>query len=45
MDSLVQSLREKGIFNPEEVEYACLEDHGKLSVKKKSDYEWVTRRI
>jgi len=44
MDSLVQSLREKGIFNPEEVEYACLEDHGKLSVKKKSDYEWVTRK-
>ncbi|MFC5406508.1 DUF421 domain-containing protein [Cohnella soli] len=44
MDSLVQSLREKNIFNMEEVEYACLEDHGKLSVKKKSEYEWVTRK-
>ncbi len=44
MDSLVQSLREKNIFNIEEVEYAVLEDHGKLSVKKKSEYEWVTRK-
>lgn len=44
MDSLIQSLREKGVFNIEEVEYAVLEDHGKLSVKKKSEYEWVTRK-
>jgi len=44
LDSLAQSLREKDIFNMEEVEYACLEDHGKLSVKKKSEYEWVTRK-
>lgn len=44
LDSLTQSLREKNIFNVEEVEYACLEDHGKLSVKKKSEYEWVTRK-
>ncbi|MGO4106553.1 DUF421 domain-containing protein [Paenibacillus sp. YAF4_2] len=44
MDSLVQSLREKNIFNTEEVEYAVLEDHGKLSIKKKSEYEWVTRK-
>lgn len=44
MDSLTQSLREKNIFNVEEVEYAVLEDHGKLSVKKKSEYEWVTRK-
>ena len=44
VDSLAQSLREKGIFDMEEVEYACLEDHGKLTVKKKSEYEWVTRR-
>ena len=44
MDSLIQSLREKNIFNIEEVEYAVLEDHGKLSVKKKSEYEWVTRK-
>ncbi|MFE6074876.1 DUF421 domain-containing protein [Paenibacillus sp. NPDC057886] len=44
LDSLAQSLREKDIFNMEEVEYACLEDHGKLSVKKKSEYEWVKRK-
>lgn len=44
MDSLVQSLREKDVFNVEEVEYAVLEDHGKLSVKKKSEYERVTRK-
>ncbi|BFT76139.1 DUF421 domain-containing protein [Paenibacillus sp. P36] len=36
LDSLAQSLREKDIFNMAEVEYACLEDHGKLSVKKKA---------
>ncbi|MFC5528824.1 DUF421 domain-containing protein [Cohnella yongneupensis] len=44
LDSLAQSLREKNIFNLEEVEYAVLEDHGKLSVKKKSEYEFVTRK-
>ncbi|MBM7567890.1 DUF421 domain-containing protein [Paenibacillus sacheonensis] len=44
LDSLTQSLREKDIFDIEEIEYACLEDHGKLSVKKKSEYEWVTRK-
>nr|WP_256759464.1 DUF421 domain-containing protein [Cohnella sp. WQ 127256] len=44
MDSLIQSLREKDVFNLQEVEYAVLEDHGKLSVKKKSEYEWVTRK-
>lgn len=44
LGSLAQSLREKDIFNMEEIEYACLEDHGKLSVKKKSEYEWLTRK-
>lgn len=44
LDSLIQSLREKGIFDIEEVQYAVLEDHGKLSVKKKSEYEWLTRK-
>ncbi|GGG72607.1 YetF domain-containing protein [Paenibacillus radicis (ex Gao et al. 2016)] len=44
MDSLIQNLREKNIFNMEEVEYAVMEDHGKLSVKKKSEYELVTRK-
>ncbi|MGO4788655.1 DUF421 domain-containing protein [Paenibacillus sp. 2KB_20] len=44
LDSLNQSLREKNIFNIEEVEYAIMEDHGKLTIKKKSEYEWVTRK-
>jgi uncharacterized membrane protein YcaP (DUF421 family) len=44
MDSLNQSLREKGIFNIEEVKYAMLEDHGKLSVLKKDEYLNVTKK-
>lgn len=44
IDSLNQSLREKGIFNIEEVEYAVLEDHGKLSVLKKDEYRNVTKK-
>jgi uncharacterized membrane protein YcaP (DUF421 family) len=44
MDSLNQSLREKDIFNIEEVQYALLEDHGKLSVLKKDEYLYVTKK-
>jgi uncharacterized membrane protein YcaP (DUF421 family) len=44
MDSLNQSLREKDIFNIEEVEYALLEDNGKLSVLKKDEYWYVTKK-
>jgi uncharacterized membrane protein YcaP (DUF421 family) len=44
MDSLNQSLREKEIFNIEEVEYALLEDNGKLSVLKKDEYRNVTKK-
>jgi uncharacterized membrane protein YcaP (DUF421 family) len=44
MDSLNQSLREKDIFNIEEVEYALLEDNGKLSVLKKDEYRFVTKK-
>jgi uncharacterized membrane protein YcaP (DUF421 family) len=44
IDSLNQSLREKEIFNIEEVEYALLEDNGKLSVLKKDEYSYVTKK-
>lgn len=36
LDSLNESLREKGIFNIEQVENAIVERNGKLSVQKKS---------
>lgn len=44
MDSLAQSLREKDIFNIEEVEYAILEDNGRLSVLKKQAYQGVQKK-
>lgn len=44
LDSLDQSLRDKGIFNLEEVEYAVLEDNGKVSVLKKESYRHVTKQ-
>ncbi|OKP93168.1 hypothetical protein A3842_00530 [Paenibacillus sp. P3E] len=44
LDSLVQALREKEIFNLEEVEYAVLEDNGQVSVLKKEAYQFVTKQ-
>ena len=44
LDSLDQALREKGIFNMEEVEYAVLEDNGKVSVLKRDEYQYVTKK-
>jgi uncharacterized membrane protein YcaP (DUF421 family) len=44
LDSLDQALREKEIFNVEEVEYAVLEDNGKLSVLRKDEYQYVTKK-
>src|SRR5690554_1369383 len=44
LDSLDQALREKEIFNIEEVEYAVLEDNGKLSVLRKYEYQYVTKK-
>lgn len=44
LDSLDQSLREKGIFNIEEVDYAVLEDNGKVSILKKEAYQFVTKK-
>lgn len=42
MDSLNQALREKEIFNIEEIEYAILEPDGHLSILKKAPYRNVT---
>jgi uncharacterized membrane protein YcaP (DUF421 family) len=44
LDTLIQSLREKDIFDMEEVEYAVLENNGKLSVLKKPPYRNVTQK-
>jgi uncharacterized membrane protein YcaP (DUF421 family) len=44
IDSLNQSLREKDIFDIEEVEYAVLEDNGKLSVLKKDEHHYATKK-
>jgi len=43
MDSLNQALREKDIFDIQEVEYALLEGNGKLSVMKKKAYRGLTQ--
>lgn len=42
MDSLNEQLRQKEIFNIEDVEYALLEINGKLSVQKKKELQAVT---
>ncbi len=42
MDSLNEQLRQKEIFNIEDVEYALLENNGKLSVQKKKELQAVT---
>lgn len=44
LDSLDQALREKEIFDLEVVEYAVLEDNGILSILKKQEYQYVTRK-
>ncbi len=44
MDDLMMQLREKGIFDLGEVEFAILETHGQLSILKKSQYLPVTPR-
>jgi uncharacterized membrane protein YcaP (DUF421 family) len=44
LDSLDQSLREKEIFDIDEVEYAVLEDNGKLSVLRKDEYRFVIKK-
>lgn len=44
LDTLNQELREKDIFNMEEVDYAVLELNGKLSVLKKPEYLPATKK-
>ena len=44
MDTLDQSLRENGIFDIEEVEFAILEDNGVVSILKKEAYQYVTKK-
>lgn len=44
LDSLNQALRERGVFNIEEVEYALLEDNGRISILKKDAYRLVTKQ-
>lgn len=42
LDNLESQLRDKGVFDFSEVEFAVLEPHGQLSVLKKSQYLPVT---
>jgi len=42
IDDLLMQLREKSVFDIDEVEFAILEPHGKLSIQKKSQYTPVT---
>lgn len=43
LDELHSQLREQGVLDPVEVQYAILETTGKLSVIKKTDYQPVTK--
>jgi uncharacterized membrane protein YcaP (DUF421 family) len=43
IDDLNQQLREGGVFHIQEVEYALLEDSGKLSVLKKKPFQGLTK--
>ncbi|HEU4965303.1 MAG TPA: DUF421 domain-containing protein [Bacilli bacterium] len=44
LDTLNHALRDKGIFNIDEVEYALLEINGSLNVLKKPEYRPVTKK-
>lgn len=41
-DTLNQMLRQKDIFDPDEVKYALLENNGQLSVQKKKEHQTTT---
>ncbi len=43
LDELFSHLRQQGVFDPTEVQYAILETTGDLSVIKKSDYQPITK--
>ena len=42
LDDLEMQLRDKGVFDFNEVEFAVLESHGQLSVLKKTQFQPVT---
>lgn len=42
LDNILMMLREKGVFDLKEVEFAIIEANGNLSVLKKADYQPVT---
>lgn len=44
MDDLSMLLREKNIFSTNEVDYAIFEPNGQLSVLKKADQQYVTKK-
>lgn len=44
LDTLIQEMREKNIFDFDEIEYAILEPNGNFSVLRKSGYLPVTRK-
>lgn len=44
LDDLTMMLRERDAFSISEVEYAILEPHGKLSVLKKPEYQYATKK-
>ncbi|PLS03776.1 DUF421 domain-containing protein [Neobacillus cucumis] len=44
IDMLKQALREKDVFNIEEVDWAILEVNGSISVLKKAEYQSITRK-
>ncbi|MGO4889480.1 DUF421 domain-containing protein [Anaerobacillus sp. MEB173] len=44
MDSFNQALREKGVFDIDEVEYAIMETDGHLSILKKLPHQNVTKK-
>lgn len=45
LDNLEAQLRDKGVFDFNEVEYAILEPHGQLSVLKKAQYLSITPKV
>ena len=45
LDDLMESLREQGIFDITEVQYAIVETTGKISVLQKKDYQPITLDI
>ena len=45
LDDLLESLREKDVFDPREVQFAVLESDGKLSVQRKPEHRGTTAQM